>query len=432
MRITQILTTITLASLPLYVVRCNNFSWCVSPIPFTLLEVLIVASFASWAIWRLYQVKSGVISARGLFERLRGPFFWPLVLFLIISTLAMFVSPDPKAAAGIWKAYFIEPALLFIVTLDISLEKRSINWVLYPLILSGIWLSVYAISQEITKADPFAPDSISLGRVTGVYNNPNALGLYLGPLLAIGLGFLIETCKKKKAGLRKTSVILFLVASIVIFLAAIYLSGSRGAGIGVVSLLLFFAALVIFTRVPETLKRIGKWFFYLLIASFLTVSLLAFINIDKFVLERQAGSRANLTSRLCIWQETKDVLKDSPVLGVGLSGFPKVYPKFATCEKYPYQYPHNIFLNFWTEVGLAGLLVFLFIIYRYWKMLAKYLDNFIVIGLFSVIIYTVAHGLVDVPYFKNDLSSQFWVFLAIATWFKQFDMGRVKKATWIR
>jgi O-antigen ligase len=81
-----------------------------------------------------------------------------------------------------------------------------------------------------------------------------------------------------------------------------------------------------------------------------------------------------------------------------------------------YLYPHNIFLNFWTELGIFGMLVFTWLIgifllksfnvYRSTK-------NILSLGLFSAMIAMIIHGLVDVPYFKNDLSALFFVILAL-------------------
>ncbi|HEX7456571.1 MAG TPA: O-antigen ligase family protein [Candidatus Nanoarchaeia archaeon] len=380
----------------------------------------------SWFVWRVSQIKRGDISIQRLFERLRGPFFWPLVIFLVVSIFSVFISPNLQAAAGVWKAYFIEPALLFIVILDLSLAKKSVNWVVLPLILSGLWLSVLAIGESIFKVDPFSPESIAIDRVTGVFNNPNALGLYLGPLFAVGLGFLAETIKNKKSSLQKRSLILFLIVALASFLATIYLSKSRGASAGLVLLLLFFGALTIFTHLPEILKRLSRWLFFLLLAFFLIISLLGFVNIDRFVLKKHAGFGESVGSRLCIWQATRQMLFDKPILGAGLSGFPEIYPSYTTCEPYSYQYPHNIFLNFWTELGIGGLLVFFWVVSRYWSVLVGRRDNFLAVGLLAVMVYTFIHGLVDVPYFKNDLSSQFWVFLAVAAWFASLQPKRAK------
>jgi len=156
MKILQFLVSLTLISIPLYWVRCKNFSWCTSPVPFTLLEILILTTFASWVIWKVYLVKNQEKKLLGLYESLRGPIFWPLVAFLFFATISVFISPDLRAAAGIWKAYFIEPAMLFVVISDLSIRKKSLNWVIFPLILSGFWVATIAIWQGLNETHPFA------------------------------------------------------------------------------------------------------------------------------------------------------------------------------------------------------------------------------------------------------------------------------------
>jgi len=45
-------------------------------------------------------------------------------------------------------------------------------------------------------------------------------------------------------------------------------------------------------------------------------------------------------------------------------------------------------------------------------------DNYFIIGLLGAMTAIIIHGLVDVPYFKNDLAAMFWVFLAIMSLMK--------------
>jgi uncharacterized protein YacL len=40
-------------------------------------------------------------------------------------------------------------------------------------------------------------------------------------------------------------------------------------------------------------------------------------------------------------------------------------------------------------------------------------SRYIVIGLICSMVAIIVHGLVDVPYFKNDLSVMFWIFMAM-------------------
>ena len=89
-----------------------------------------------------------------------------------------------------------------------------------------------------------------------------------------------------------------------------------------------------------------------------------------------------------------------------------------------YLYPHNIFLNFWTELGLAGMVLFIWIIGKYLAISirnlkleirnSKFKENkYLVIGLMCSMVVVIIHGIVDVPYFKNDLAAMFWLLIAM-------------------
>ncbi|MFH1582873.1 MAG: O-antigen ligase family protein, partial [Candidatus Falkowbacteria bacterium] len=89
-----------------------------------------------------------------------------------------------------------------------------------------------------------------------------------------------------------------------------------------------------------------------------------------------------------------------------------------------YLYPHNIFLNFWSELGLAGMLLFIWIIGKFFYLGAtsyrlRVTDyKFLNIGLICAMTVIVIHGLVDVPYFKNDLAVMFWLLVAMVSMIK--------------
>ncbi|MFH0951082.1 MAG: hypothetical protein V1765_01245, partial [bacterium] len=82
-------------------------------------------------------------------------------------------------------------------------------------------------------------------------------------------------------------------------------------------------------------------------------------------------------------------------------------------------YPHNILLNFWTELGLLGMLLFVWLIVKYLvltlrQLIAKQNDSrYLTLGLLGAMITIIIHGLVDVPYFKNDLAIIFWLLLVL-------------------
>lgn len=147
------------------------------------------------------------------------------------------------------------------------------------------------------------------------------------------------------------------------------------------------------------------------------------------------------------WKETIQMLSDGRYIsGAGLSNYqeavktfhqegifvknddPDWYRKVVWNDEYKkkvwqpveiYMYPHNIFLNFWTEIGLLGALLFTWLIGRYFYeaiRLQSKLDRaarMMALGLIGAMSALCIHGLVDVPYFKNDLSVLFWLLIAL-------------------
>jgi O-antigen ligase len=85
-----------------------------------------------------------------------------------------------------------------------------------------------------------------------------------------------------------------------------------------------------------------------------------------------------------------------------------------------YMYPHNFFLNFWTELGLLGMIMaiclvvkFIFITIQLIKKSKTPGERAYLLGLLGALLALVVHGVVDVPYFKNDLAVLWWVVFAL-------------------
>ncbi len=112
------------------------------------------------------------------------------------------------------------------------------------------------------------------------------------------------------------------------------------------------------------------------------------------------------------------MLLDRPVFGAGLSGFKELYSQqYFTCDAEPLEYPHNWVLDFWTETGLLGLVAFLWILWRYFRIINCYMVKLLNgwgVAFAAAMVYWLIHGLVDVPYFKNDLSLEFFVIVGLA------------------
>ncbi len=364
------------AVLPAYVVRLN-----VGNIPTTALEILFVILFAAW----MFKREKRLIDIKG--------WGWLLLAWIAIATISLFVSPDFRAAAGIWKAYFIEPFLFFLIANDLMRTQADRDAVVRSLAWSAIGISVMAILQHWTNLGVPPPWNLpGQERSTSIYGYPNAIGLFLAPLLPFFL-------KKKPLHL----------GALILSVVAIIFAQTEGALIGLAAG--FGVFLLCFKKTRMHAIKAGL---IVVLVIFAIPSLRGFA-VEKLTLNDWSGR-----VRKEMWVEASHMLKDHALLGAGLSGYPSVFEKYHEARHIEiFQYPHNIFLNFWAELGLAGLVAFILLIARYFRTLRELLrrdpsSRVWTAMLLASIVTLLVHGFVDVPYFKNDLSFLFWLILAFA------------------
>ena len=124
----------------------------------------------------------------------------------------------------------------------------------------------------------------------------------------------------------------------------------------------------------------------------------------------------SLEIRSSQWQETWSMLQDNLIFGSGIYGYQDKMLNYHHYEWLEiYLYSHNIFLNFWAEIGLFGLIIFLAIMLYIVVVLRKLFigKSELAWPLTLMWLTWFVQGLVDVPYFKNDLSILFFLFLGI-------------------
>ena len=442
-------------TLPSYLIRFSVFG-----IPFTLLEAMILISFGTWFL-RHTKFKEFIKGKYGWKDlkksrekRTRYPFGVELILLLIISYIAVAVSGFSESALGIWKAYFFEPALFFILVLNVFGNRdakkspqppftKGGNKILWSLAISALAVSLFAIYQKFTGAFIFNEfwAAEETRRVTSFFGYPNAVGLYLAPIVMVLFGWLVGKLRITNYELRINFKLLFVSLSIVLSLLSIYFAKSEGALIGAVAGLVVFGLLA---------GKKARWA-TVGIVIFATASIMAFTPAREYAVNKILLRDLSGQIRKAQWVETWEMLKDGNIItGSGLTNYknaikpyhqegifvrdyndPDWHKKTVFNEEFRnkvwqpteiYLYPHNIFLNFLVELGIAGMFLFIWIIVKYFVIGMKLITNyelritnnkFLIIGLICAMVVMVVHGLVDVPYFKNDLAVMFWVLIAM-------------------
>jgi O-antigen ligase len=383
---------VTVGCLPLYVLRFR-----VGPLPSTLLEILIWVTVILWAAGRLQA---------GGWRPARTPLEIPMALFLIAGMISIAVSPDHIGALGTYRAYFIEPVVLFYVAVDLLRKPDHFRTVLagfatgttvFAIMNLGAWVIALATHVDIDLGN--APKAL--------YSSPNSVAMFLEPAVTLAAGFVLYADNRRDRTVALTCLV-FLLASMVATL-------SRGG-------LLTLAVLALVALITIRRRRLKLGLLCALVVG--AVALLQIPAVAKRMAHQFDPSYPYNTfeGRLQIWSDTLHMLRDHPIFGAGLRGYAIVMRPYVTTPKHlPELYAHDIFLSMWAEVGLLGLVAIVvllgMLLWRGWSSFSR-AEGFAK-GLFwgtsAAFVAITVHGLFDTPYFGNDLSVEFWFLVALQT-----------------
>lgn len=361
-------------SLPLYLIRFKLF-W----VPITLLELLIYLLFIIWFLNFLFKKEKFIYSN----------LYFPLFLIFIGTTISTLFSANLEISAGIWKSWFLAPMLFFIVLINIIKDKKQIKNIFISLTLSGFIVSLIALFYWFNNNLTYD------NRLEAFYNSPNYLAMFLSPILFFSF-YLYSSFKNN---------ILKIALTLVGFsiLTVIYLTYSYGAWLGLIIASFFFI-------LSSKFKVCYCFVFLLMIVVFFSFQFSSY-KFQGFL----DFSYPSLKSRLVIWQSSWEIIKDHSLIGIGPGMFQKYYlEKQINFKPYPewaVPQPHNIFLAFWLQTGLVGLMGFIWLIIIFFK---SYKSKILSSILLCIMIYILIHGLIDTTYWKNDLSIIFWTIIALS------------------
>jgi O-antigen ligase len=382
------LAVATCALAPAYVIR-----WHIGPLPSTLLEAAILLTIAAFAV-EAYRAKHPL--------EWRSPFTIPAVVFLVAGAISVLVSLEHVKGLGLYRAYLVEPIAFYFVLGHVTQNAWRARVILGGL-AAGASVAGIANAVVILNAIRHHTLNLALPPPVVIYNTPNAVALYLVPLIGIAASLFLYD---RDRWVRPLSA-LFLAIS----LGATFLSLSRGG---------YFALAVI----ALILAIVNRYRWYLLPAvvvlgvAMSRVPAIATRMAHEFNL---SDPNNTFVSRLNLWEATLRMLKDRPIFGSGLFGFARgIQPYRGGVYEENLIYPHNFVLNMWTETGLLGLAAFLWLLVQTFRVSWKGWTSgpqswrAIQLGIVLAMVAIVIHGLVDVPYFKNDLALEFWTFLGLA------------------
>lgn len=375
LRISRVCLYVTLGALPLYTVR-----WHYGPLPTTLLETLIIVTALSYVTARFRQ---------GARRPVATYLDIPIVVLLIVAAVSVLVAADHRAALGLFRAYFLEPVAIFYIAVDVLRRPVHMQRLLVAFAAGS---SAFALLNLWVFYDALIVNSVYVGNApNALYGDANYVAIYMEPpfAMAAALVLLGREVRWKAIG----------VVWLVLTGAALVTSFSKGA---------FMALAVLVLVVVVTVPR-WRWVVGVAFAGALVVATQV-----PLLMARLATVASSLDGRQQLFAQTLELARTHPIFGVGLGGYTMLFRGVT-----PEIYPHDVWLTFWVETGIAGAITFGVILFallwrgwRAWPSTVGF-ERVVLWGALGGLVLWLVHGFVDSPYWKNDFSVEFWILAAI-------------------
>lgn len=336
---------------------------------------------------------------------------WGGILFFLGTLVPFFLKEVPLSSFGLFKSFIFLPLVLMVLLgllARTALAQRFILFFWWIGILGSAFVGIMLLLAGTLTYD---------GRLTSLYASPNHFAMLLSPGILIGL-FLYGTNSSKWRLLYALGT--FLILS-VLFATRSY------ASIGAV----VFSSVLLWIPFKERMK--WTWMKALLIGFFILGSWFYLeSSTEKFQVLLDFTGRSSSASRLMIWESAWKISQENFPFGIGLGRFQETYLAyqqfFPPYLEWAVPEPHNLYLSLFLSTGLLGLMGFLLVVGSVGKRLweARSQKNLPLFGrlYLSLIAWVLIVGLVDTPYFKNDLSFLFWGVIGLAIAFLASDQDK--------
>jgi O-antigen ligase len=384
---------------------------------FPMAEVIILITTAAWALkvlvaWgreRQSEVRQFPLPGLRAWIRKLTPLDYLMCGWVLLGIVSLLWVEHRSVAVTELRTMIVQPVLFYLILRTLPLNRCTLLRLVDALLVAGGVVAVIGLFLWL-RGEAVITAEEGVRRMASVYGSPNNVGLLMGRCIPFALAFVLLPLDQRRRLIAGVLLLLMATSAILSLSAGALFLGLPVAVAGVLFLCLKRRAI---------LPLLGL----LLLGVVVTGIALQSPRFSR-VLDITQGTNFY---RIRVWQSTAQIIADYPLTGIGLDQFlyrfRGEYIMPDAWEEPDLSHPHNVILDFWVRLGLAGVGWFAVIQVFFWRKMRRWysltahepLLRAIYIGTMGAMLNLLAHGLVDNSVFVLDMAYIFVVLIGIAS-----------------
>lgn len=343
-------------------------------------------------------------------------------LFLILAAVLSFGNSlyYKESFRGIVK--LLQNSVIFLICAEEIRDTRHVKRIIASIIFGASLASFDAIWQmvfghDFIRGNPTIIHIGNLRRATAAFPHPNTLGVYLSITATLIAGLSLYYFRGRKH--------FFMLLTSALVVAGLALTFSRPAALA-------FYLCILLTGIIKKRK--------IIVGMLLTILLLIPFIAPKDIKNWVKGIGFHPVVLMCnydrisIYRNTLNMIRHHPLIGVGVNTFSRNYrfyklPEAKGAQTGESMYGHNNFLHMAGEIGLMGLGVFLWLLFRLFKKCGQIYrnvsDEYIKVISLCLAVSLVAfllNGLTETSLYSPRVAMIFWYFIGLSLSLDKFSI----------
>jgi O-antigen ligase len=252
----------------------------------------------------------------------------------------------PGGSVAVFTDLFVKVALIFMLMVNAVTSPKRIERICWVIVLAFGYVSLLAWRDFVLGQNLYDGHRVG-GAAGGFFENPNDLALNIAAFLPLAMVYVMRPGPMFKR--------LVCAVIVVLMLGALVFTESRSGLLGFVAM---FATFLVVTRsiTPKTILA-G------VVVGMLVLPVMpeTFFNRMQSITDESKDETGSREARRVLLEQALLIFLEHPITGVGAGQFQNYGPP-GRAE--PWRVTHNVILQVGAEIGLFGLIPFVFLIWR--------------------------------------------------------------------